>query len=135
MLRTVYHLLKRTGMETAGTDIVFACTHCGTSYVVDAAAAGVTLQCQRCGNPNTVPRSGLSAAAADAVRITELQHLLNETESQRTEITSYINQHSIQLHRWQLRLKDLNERQTKLQAELNGLCEPETATHSNSSLG
>ena len=114
-------------METATTDIVFACTHCATSYVVDAAAAGVTLQCQRCGNSNTVPRSGLPEAAANAVRITELQHQLKENESQRTEITSYINQHSIQLHRWQLRLKDLNERQQKLQGELNLLCENQPA--------
>ncbi len=109
-------------METSTTDIVFACSHCATSYVVDAAAAGVTLQCQRCGNSTTVPRTDLATAAVNAVRISELQHQLKENESQRTEITSYINQHSIQLHRWQLRLKDLNERQQRLQSELNGLC-------------
>jgi transcription elongation factor Elf1 len=109
-------------METSSTDIVFACTHCATSYVVDAAAAGVTLQCQRCGNPTTVPSTDLATAAVNAVRISELQHQLKENESQRTEITSYINQHSIQLHRWQLRLKDLNERQQKLKAELATLC-------------
>jgi transcription elongation factor Elf1 len=110
-------------METSSaTDIVFACAHCATPYVVDAAAAGVTLQCQRCGNETTVPSSDLTAAAANAVRISELQHQLKENEAQRTEITSYINQHSIQLHRWQLRLKDLNERQQKLQGELGALC-------------
>ena len=107
---------------TGSTDIVFACTHCTTSYVVDGAAAGVTLQCQRCGKPTTVPSSGVAEAAQNAARISELQHQLKENESQRTEITSYINQHSIQLHRWQLRLKDLNERQQKLQAELSSLC-------------
>ncbi len=110
-------------MENTGTtDIVFACAHCATPYVVDAAAAGVALQCQRCGKSTTVPNSELTSAAANAVRISELQHQLKENESQRTEITSYINQHSIQLHRWQLRLKDLNERQQKLQAELGSLC-------------
>ena len=110
-------------MEIAGgTDIVFACMHCATPYVVDAAAAGVTVQCQHCGKPTTVPKSELTNAAANAVRISELQHQLKENESQRTEITSYINQHSIQLHRWQLRLKDLNERQQKLQNELGSLC-------------
>lgn len=102
-------------------DIVFACPHCATSYVVDAAAAGATLQCQNCGKPLKVPRSGLKAAAAHAVRISELQDQLKENEAQRTEITSYINQHSIQLHRWQLRLKTLNERQQKLQGELEGI--------------
>src|SRR5881227_4061520 len=108
-----------TGMQTGSRDIVFACVHCATSYVVDAAAAGVTLQCQRCGQPTTVPSSdSLAAAAENAARISELQHQLKENESQRTEITSYINQHSIQLHRWQLRLQTLNERKTELEEEL-----------------
>lgn len=103
------------------TDIVFACSHCGTSYVVDAAAAGVTLQCQKCAHPTTVPAGDLAAAAGNALRISDLQHQLKENGSQRTEITSYINQLSIQLHRWQLRLKDLNEREQKLQTELAAL--------------
>jgi transcription elongation factor Elf1 len=105
-------------VETTSRDIVFACEHCATPYVVDAAAAGVTLQCQRCGQPTTVPNSALAEAAQNAARVSELQHQLKENGSQRTEITSYINQLSIQLHRWQLRLKDLNEREKKLQSEL-----------------
>jgi DNA-directed RNA polymerase subunit RPC12/RpoP len=108
-------------METSRTDIVFACRNCGTSYVVDAAAAGVTLQCQHCSSATVVPESGFAAAAGNAVRISDLQHQLKENESQRTEITSYINQLSIQLHRWQLRLKDLNDREQKVRGELSGL--------------
>jgi|SRR5947209_6327503 len=108
-------------MEATGRDIVFACTHCGTSYVVDAAAAGVTLQCQTCQQQTTVPASGLAEAAGNAVRISDLQNQLKENASQRTEITSYINQLAIQMHRWQLRLKDLNEREKKLQGELAAL--------------
>lgn len=100
------------------SDIVFACSNCATSYVVDAAAAGMTVNCQQCGKPTTVPKATIVAAAENAVRISDLQHQLKENESQRTEITSYINQLSIQLHRWQLRLKSLNERQQKLEAEL-----------------
>ena len=42
---------------------------------------------------------------------------MKENESQRTEITSYINQLSIQLHRWQLRLQTLNERKKELEEE------------------
>ncbi len=104
-------------------DIVFACTHCATSYVVDAAAAGVTLQCQNCHQPTTVPHaSQIQAAATNALIISDLQHQQKENDSQRTEITSYINQLNIQLHRWQLRLKSLNERQQKLQAELATAC-------------
>ncbi|MEY2562788.1 MAG: hypothetical protein QOH88_981 [Verrucomicrobiota bacterium] len=105
-------------METASPDIVFACAHCSTSFVVDSAAAGMTIDCQKCGKPTKVPAVTIETAADNAVRISDLQHQLKENESQRTEITGYINQLSIQLHRWQLRLKSLNERQTKLHAEL-----------------
>lgn len=109
------------------TDIVFACAHCATSYVVDAAAAGVTLQCQKCNGETTVPTTGqLQTAATNALLISDIQHQLKENESQRTEITGYINQLSIQLHRWQLRLKSLNERQQKLQAELATACDAGT---------
>jgi transcription elongation factor Elf1 len=107
-----------TSMQAPSSDIVFACSYCSTSFVVDAAAAGMTLDCQQCGKPTTVPKVTLEAAADNAVKISDLQHQLKENESQRTEITSYINQLSIQLHRWQLRLQSLNERQTKIQIEL-----------------
>jgi transcription elongation factor Elf1 len=104
--------------QAPSSDIVFACSHCSTSFVVDAAASGMTLDCQKCGKPTIVPNAKLEAAADVAVRISDLQHQLKENESQRTEITGYINQLSIQRHRWQLRLQSLNERQTKLQTEL-----------------
>ena len=105
-------------MQAPSTDIVFACSHCSTSLVVDAAAAGLAVNCQNCGKPIRVPTASIEKAAENAVRISEIQHQLKENESQRTEITSYINQLSIQLHRWQLRLTTLNERQQKLETEL-----------------
>jgi transcription elongation factor Elf1 len=111
-------------VQAPSSDIVFACSHCSTSFVVDAAAAGMTLDCQKCGKPTMVPTVTLEAAADNAVKISDLQHQLKENESQRTEITSYINQLSIQLHRWQLRLQSLNERQTKLQAEFAQISPP-----------
>jgi hypothetical protein len=103
-------------------DIVFACVHCAASFIVDAAAAGVTLACQSCNQPTVVPPLGLEAAAGNAIKVSDLQHQLKENESQRTEITSSINQLSIQLHRGQLRLQTLNERQKKLQEELIAIC-------------
>ena len=39
-------------------------------------------------------------------------------ESQRTEINGYINQLSIQLHRWQIRLQTLNERNKQITDEM-----------------
>ena len=83
----------------------------------------MTLNCQKCGKPTTVPKVTIEAAAESAARISDLAHQLKENESQRTEITGYINQLSIQLHRWQLRLQTLNERQKKLEAELE-VCKP-----------
>ncbi len=108
-------------LTAVDADIVFACTHCAASFVVDAAAAGATVVCQNCGQPTSVPRAGLESAAVDAIRISDIQHQLKENESQRTEVTGYINQLSIQLHRWQLRLQTLSERQRKLETELAGV--------------
>lgn len=110
-----------TSTPAPSNDIVFSCTHCAASFVVDAAAAGMTLDCQKCGKPTTVPKVAPEAAAENAVRISDLQRQLKENASQRTEITGYINQLGIQLHRWQLRLQTLNERQQKLEAELAGV--------------
>ncbi len=73
------------------------------------------------GKRSLCPDTASGAAVEHAAKRSELQQQLKENESQRTEITSYINQHSIQLHRWQLRLKTLNERQQKLQAELTSV--------------
>jgi hypothetical protein len=110
--------------QETSNDIIFACAHCSASFVVDAAAAGMTLDCQECGKPTTVPNPALETAAADSIKISDLQHQLKENESQRTEITGYINQLSIQLHRWQLRLQTLKERQQKLQGELAAIHGP-----------
>jgi hypothetical protein len=112
-------------------DILFRCTYCATSRVVDRAAAGLTLKCQRCGQPTTVPAPGASdppTAISKPQELTaDLQRRLKENESQRTEITSYINQLSIQLHRWQLRLQTLNERQKQLHSEMASLRESASA--------
>jgi transcription elongation factor Elf1 len=110
-----------TAAPATGGDILFACSHCGSSFVVDAAAAGVTLRCQSCGEQTTVPLRRAEEAAGNVPRLSDLQNQLKENESQRTEITGYINQLNIQLHRWQLRLQTLNDRQKKLQTELEQL--------------
>ena len=99
-------------------DLLFKCQHCASPLIVDAAAAGMTLNCQRCGKPTLVPMMSVSATPASSQEMTDLQRKLKENESQRTEVTGYINQLSIQLHRWKLRLQTLNERKTELEEEL-----------------
>jgi hypothetical protein len=113
-------------METAQAlhDITFACTHCTSPLVVDVAAAGLTLPCQRCGKPTLVPdiqSRSRGYAPRNETRVAELRRQLRENESQRTEVTGYINQLNIQLHRWQLRLQTLNERKQQLDSELTSL--------------
>ena len=77
----------------------------------------MTLECQRCGKPTPVPdipKQGTNEPERER-KLTDLKQQLRENESQRTEITTYINQLSIQLHRWQLRLQTLNERKAQLE--------------------
>src|SRR5512133_1505603 len=99
-------------------DLLFKCENCASPLVVNAAAAGMTLNCQRCGKPTLVPMMSASASSGSLHELTDLQRRLKENESQRTEVTGYINQLSIQLHRWKLRLQTLNERKTELEEEL-----------------
>jgi hypothetical protein len=102
-------------------DITFSCTQCASPLVVDAAAAGMTLPCQQCGLPTLVPNISLRGAGPDGhdeTQVEELRRQLKENESQRIEITGYINQLSIQMQRWQLRLQTLDERRRELDAKL-----------------
>jgi hypothetical protein len=98
-------------------DITFACSQCKRPLVVNAAGAGLSLTCQHCGKLTGVPRPAARVAPSPE-KLADIQHRLKENESQRTEITGYINQSSIQLHRWQLRLQTLNERKAELEEEL-----------------
>lgn len=110
--------------QESADDIVFDCESCRIPLVVDAAAAGMTLKCERCGTPIRVPSpsstNDLGNGALAGEKRAELQRHLKENESQRTEISGYINQLGIQLHRWQLRLQTLNERNKQLQDEMAG---------------
>ena len=116
-----------TPATDAQDDVFFTCESCGTPLVVDGAAAGLTLNCQRCGGPTTVPHPSAAhvaesvecvATGSIAERLAELRRHLKENESQRTEINGYINQLNIQLHRWQLRIQTLDERNKELTEEV-----------------
>ena len=81
----------------------------------------MTLPCQRCGKPTlvpAVPAIGARGGNEPNDRVAEIRRQLKENESQRTEVTGYINQLSIQLHRWQLRLQTLEERRQQLDSDL-----------------
>src|SRR5262249_52427270 len=95
-------------------DIFFHCQHCKAALVANRSAAGMNLACQKCGEQTLVPQPEAPNAVA-AEYVDEIQRKLKENESQRAEITGYINQLTIQLHRWQLRLQTLNERKAQLE--------------------
>jgi transcription elongation factor Elf1 len=102
------------------SDIVFNCARCSGALVVNAAAAGMTLTCQHCGEATLVP-AAVVALPDRASRLTDLQRKLKENDAQRTEVTGYINQLCIQIHRWKLRLQTLNERKAELESEFTSL--------------
>jgi len=98
-------------------DIFYRCEHCHMLLVVNRAATGMSMSCQRCGKFTAVPKTS-APVADDGARLQGIQRRLTENESQRTEAIGYINQLNIQLHRWQLRLQTLNERKQQLEKEL-----------------
>jgi len=110
--------LQPTTRKTADPDIFFHCEHCKSALVTSRSAAGMNLTCQRCGKLTPVPKP-VEPTADATTKVHEIQRKLKENESQRTEVTGYINQLSIQLHRWQLRLQTLNDRKQQLETELN----------------
>jgi predicted RNA-binding Zn-ribbon protein involved in translation (DUF1610 family) len=54
-------------------------------------------------------------------RQNELQRAILESQAQTTEVKGHIHHATIQLHRYQLKLEVIQERQTELKAELNAL--------------
>jgi DNA-directed RNA polymerase subunit M/transcription elongation factor TFIIS len=100
-------------------DIFFHCQHCKAALVANRSAAGMNLACQKCGQQTLVPQPQDPDANAQAYA-EELRGKLKENESQRAEVTGYINQLTIQLHRWQLRMQSLDERKAQLEKDLGG---------------
>ena len=113
-METAKHPLRKVA---ADPDIFFHCQHCKAALVANRSAAGMTLTCQKCGKLTAVPKPEEPSANALAYA-DEVRRKLTENESQRAEVTGYINQLTIQLHRWQLRLQTLDERKAQLEKEL-----------------
>jgi chromosome segregation ATPase len=103
-------------------EVIFLCQHCKAELVLQPDETKLSMKCVQCGKLTAIPRSQKRAVVVDpAAQIEEIQRKLTENASQTTEVTGYINQASIQLHRWQLRLQQLNERKEQLEKELAAL--------------
>lgn len=118
-------------MDGAGMEV--NCAHCGTKLTVpeyhgpslqflQAATSKLAkaIQAARTATPKTYQFEGLTADELNR-RQTELQRSLRETQTQLTEVKGHIHHAAIQLHRYQLRLEVIQERQSELKAELEAL--------------
>lgn len=78
------------------------------------------LQSARKGTPRSFDYAGWPREELED-RNREVQRQLRETQNQASEVRAHINHTRIQLHRYQLKLEMLHERQTELKAELDAL--------------
>lgn len=134
-------------------DIVFNCPNCQGELVVDRDGAGLSVPCSHCGHPLTIPDYQPSPPPATSAlpttepsepvppaparhfdfsdkgreqlerRFNELKSQLKENRSQDTEMRGHVNRATMDLHRLQLKLKKLQERQTDIDAEINALAD------------
>ena len=133
-------------------DIVFNCPNCQGELVVDRDGAGLSVPCSHCGQAITIPNYqqpppvlgplqtsepteptaptpvrhfDFAGKAREQLerRFNELKNQLKENRSQDTEMRGHVNRATIDLHRLQLKLKKLQERQTDIDAEINALAD------------
>ena len=118
-------------MDGAGMEV--NCAHCGTKLVVpeyhgpslqflQAATSKLAkaIQAARNATPKKYQFEGLTSEELKR-RQNELQRVLRETQTQVNEVKGHIHHATIQLHRHQLRLEVIQERQSELKAELDAL--------------
>ena len=133
-------------------DIVFNCPNCQGELVVDRDGAGLSVPCSHCGHPLTIPdyqppprtvgaavtleppepapppparHFDFTGKAREQLerRFNELKSQLKENRSQDTEMRGHVNRATIELHRLQLRLKKLQDRQGDIDAEITALAD------------
>ena len=133
-------------------DIVFNCPNCQGELVVDCDGAGLSVPCSHCGHPLTIPDHQQSPHNIEAAapfesqelvspapvrhfdflgkprehlerRFNELKGQLKENRSQDTEMRGHVNRATIDLHRLQLKLKKLQDRQADIDAEITALAD------------
>ena len=118
-------------MDGAGMGV--NCAHCGHALTVpeyhgpslqflQAATSKLAKAIQAARNAS--PRNfNFEGRAPDDLqrRQNELQRVLRESQTQLTEIKGHIHHATIQLHRYQLKLEVIQERQSELKAELDAL--------------
>jgi primosomal protein N' len=118
-------------MDGAGMKV--ACALCNRAIVVpdyhgpslqflQAATAKLTkaIQTARNASPKKFHFEGRSSDELKRIQ-SELQRALRESQAQTTEVRGHIHHATIQLHRYQLKLEVIQERQSELKVELDAL--------------
>lgn len=143
---------SRPALVIGERDIVFNCPNCHGELVVDRDGAGLAVPCSHCGHALTIPdyqqpppvpgalqtpEPSEPAVAAPVRhfdfsdkgreqlerRFNELKSQLKENRSQDTEMRGHVNRATMDLHRLQLKLKKLQERQADIDAEITALAD------------
>jgi len=118
-------------MDGAGMEV--NCAHCGSALSVpeyhgpslqflQAATSKLAkaIQAARNASPKEFHFGGRAPDDLNR-RQNELQRSLRESQTQLTEIKGHIHHATIQLHRYQLKLEVIQERQSELKAELDAI--------------
>ena len=114
------------GMEVAcalcNGAIVIPEYHGPSLYFLQAATAKLTkaIQTARNASPKKFHFEGHSPEELQRME-SELQRALRESQAQMTEVRGHIHHATIQLHRHQLKLEVIQERQSELKSELDAL--------------
>ncbi len=121
-------------VDQAGAGMECPCAHCGVLLVIPARSAAPpvpepvllpTLAVPPTVEPpkETLPQRQFDFTAQTSEQLTrrleELKHQLKENLSQDTEMRGHVNRATIELHRLQLRLKKLQDRQADIEAEMS----------------
>jgi predicted RNA-binding Zn-ribbon protein involved in translation (DUF1610 family) len=120
-------------VDRDGAGMKVSCALCNGPVVVpeyrgpslqflQAATAKLTraIQTARNSSPRKYSFEGCSPDELKRMQ-SELQRALRENQAQTTEVKGHIHHATIQLHRYQLKLEVIQERQTELKAELDAL--------------
>ena len=127
------HCGGELAVDMDGAGIEVNCAHCGSKLVVPeyhgpslqflqtaTSKLAKAIQAARNATPKKYQFEGLTSEELKR-RQNELQRVLRETQTQVTEVKGHIHHATIQLHRYQLRLEVIQERQSELKAELDAL--------------
>ncbi len=116
-------------VDQDGAGMTLSCSHCGRNITVPTRVTTSSAPAVRPDDGNAAaaqdPRTMMRAFGFDVQppeqvrkRLEELKLHLKENQSQTTEMRGHCNRATIELHRLQLKLQKLQDRQSAIEAEL-----------------